>query len=60
MYKYLGSVSGVWVHGDGSASRDQEGEHPQGHPPPVHHVPTIQGKHYICTLFDSMKQSTHI
>ena len=46
-----GSVPGVRVHGDGPAPRDQEGQHTQGHPQTVHHVPTIQGQFYV-TIVD--------
>ena len=38
-----GPVPGVWVHGDWPAPRHQEGEHTQGDPQTVHHVPALQG-----------------
>ena len=42
-----GPLPRLRVHGDRPPPRDQEGQHPQGHPQTVHHVPAVQGDFFL-------------
>ena len=56
-----GPLPGVRVHGDGPASRDKEGKHPEGDPQTIHHVSAVQGKrdshqNLLDIIFDLIRQ----